>query len=235
MAGSGRVSEFLRKATIEIDRMPDLELPLNNGAGVTWESVFNGFGWELTVDLSDSDIKKEGSPAWTAAEAHAAMLAHRDYSNLDAEWRYHILVIKQIALEGEQRGWMYDGDVGFNNVPREGLMLASDYVFPQNEARWGALRGVRAGTSAPTYFRTVLHETGHAMGLGHNSRGFFFMMPTDSIADGATPDRPFPTNIAWSYSPDDEHRLRHWPDIVVRPGGLVFTKGGLSPGDVTPT
>jgi len=224
----GWVSAFLRKATIEIDRIADSEPPLGNGAGVTWDTVSKGFGWEIAVDPSDSDIKKDGRPAWTRAEAHAAMLAHRESSDLDAEWRYHVLAVHLIDFQDEPRGWMYDGG-GSNDLPREGVLLASHYVFPEDEARWGPLRGVRAGTNAATYFRSAAHEIGHAMGLGHKLSGTSFMRPTDGIADSATPDLPFPGNIAWSYAPEDEHRLRHWPDIIVRPGGAALNAGGISP------
>ena len=31
--------------------------------------------------------------------------------------------------------------------------------------------------------------------------------------------QPFPTNIVWAFDPKDQQRLRHWPDIGVRPGG----------------
>jgi hypothetical protein len=72
---------------------------------------------------------------------------------------------------------------------------------------------------------------GHAMGLGHNDAGFHIMRPTDGIAQGASADKPFPANIEWSFEPNDEHRLRHWPDIAVRPGGAALGLGGfLLPG-----
>lgn len=74
-----------------------------------------------------------------------------------------------------------------------------------------------------------VHEIGHAMGLGHKLSGTSFMRPTDGIADSATPDMPFPGNIAWSFAPEDEHRLRHWPDIIVRPGGAASGAGAISP------
>lgn len=224
----GWVSAFLRQATIEIDCMADSEAPLSNGAGVTWDTVCQGFGWEIAVDPSDSNIKKDGSPAWTRAEAHTAMLAHRANSDLDTEWRYHVLAVHLIDFKDEPRGWMYDAG-GSNQLPREGVLLASHYRFPADEARWGPLRGVRAGANAASYFRSAVHEIGHAMGLGHNLSGTSFMRPTDGIADSATAEVPFPANITWSYAPEDEHRLRHWPDIIVRPGGAALNAGAISP------
>ena len=221
----GWVSPFLRKGTVEIDRVPESEIPWDNGEGVTWRSVFEAVGWDLTAVVSDSDVTKPRGPVWNAAEAHLAMLARRDKRDLDAEWRYHLLAVQLIDYPDGDRGVMYDlSPHDVNLVPREGLLVSSHYVYPSKEDRWGLLKGKRAGTTA-AYFRTAVHEVGHAMGLGHSISGFAFMRPTGDIARDAPAEMPFPTNIVWSYSPPDTHRLRHWPDIVVRPGGLGFRKG----------
>jgi hypothetical protein len=223
----GWVSPILRRAVIEIDHVAKSKPPENNSAGVSWKSIFDPIGWDVTTIVSDGVVKKYGGPAWTVDEGHAAMLAHRDKSDLDAEWRYHILAVQQIAYAGGERGIMYDR-IGFNGVPREGLLLASHYIFPKDEPRWGALRGVRAGKTV-TFFRTAVHEMGHAMGLEHSRGGFGFMRPTDGIADSAPADMPFPSNIVWAFAPDEEHLLRHLPDIIVRPGGPDMGVGRLSP------
>ena len=113
---------------------------------------------------------------------------------------------------------------------REGCVVASGSTF-SNDDKWGVLKGVRAGDSPATYFRTAVHEVGHAMGLDHNETTtvFAIMRPTNGIAETATPAAPFPTNIQWSFTRDDEHRLRHWPDLVVRPGGLKGNAGWMGP------
>ena len=229
----GLVSPYLRKATIEIDRVPYSELPLDNGAGVTWRTVFDKVGWDITALVSDSGVEEPSGEAWNKAEGHAAMLARRDKSDLDAEWRYHILAVRRIdALlatsdpEAGERGVMYDDSVtDSNNLPREGLIVASHWPIP-NKDEWGHVKGMRSGATV-TYFRTAVHELGHAMGLDHNVGDNGVMHPTDGIARNSlqTPATPFPNNMQWSYAPDDEHRLRHWPDLIVRPAGSKIFSG----------
>jgi len=241
----GLVSSYLRKATVEIDRVPASELPLDNGMGETWRTVFDKVGWDITVLPSDSDVAEPSGESWSGAEAHAAMLARRDRSDLDAEWRFHVLAVRRIdlviktpqttpeQLANGERGYMYDVDAtDTDNLPREGLMVASHWCIP-NEKMWGSLQGQRAGMTV-TYLRTAVHELGHAMGLSHFYGDNSIMCPTDTVAMHSlqTPDTPFPTNMTWSFGADDSQRLRHWPDMVVRPGGIKWPFGEGAP--VTP-
>ncbi|HEY5870092.1 MAG TPA: hypothetical protein VI542_31750, partial [Candidatus Tectomicrobia bacterium] len=91
-------------------------------------------------------------------------------------------------------------------------------------AQWGTVQGMRFGTVTAPYFRTAVHETGHAMGLYHNTADNGFMNTTDVIASNSlTPGSPaFPNNVQWSFNAEDAKRLRHMPDIYARPGGLPF-------------
>jgi hypothetical protein len=224
----GWVAPLMRRAVIEIDCVADTHAPLDNGAGVTWQSVFQSFGWDAKAIDSDHNITKSGSnPLWTTSDADAAMRQHRDNNDLDAEWRYYVLIASQILAPGESDGFMY-------HARREALFVASQSVFP-DQPQFGTLRGKRLDTTN-AFLRTVVHEVGHAMGLGHNETGFHFMRPTPSIAQDATADKPFPTNIDWSFDPEDVNRLRHWPDIAVRPGGAGVGLGAdLLPPDAKGT
>ena len=62
------------------------------------------------------------------------------------------------------------------------------------------------------------------MGLYHNTVDNCFMNTTNLIADNslAPGSAAFPNNIQWSYNGEDAKRLRHMPDIYVRPGGTPF-------------
>lgn len=131
----GWISKYLRKATIEIDRVALAEAPLDNGTGFDWKAAGNTIDWDYNVLISESNIAEPSGESWSDAECHAAMLAHRDASNLDAEWRYHILAVR--LLDSTPRGIMYDAfATDSNHVPREGAAIAANWIIPKT-AEWG--------------------------------------------------------------------------------------------------
>ncbi|MEO5684599.1 MAG: hypothetical protein ABIQ88_18300 [Chitinophagaceae bacterium] len=223
----GWVDKYYRKATIEIDTVTGSETTIDSGTGENWQTVGNKIGWRITRLISSTNLVPPSGDSWSDAEMHSRMLASRDMNDLDKEWRYHILCVKR--LDSTERGIMYDAyGTDSNNVPREGMGISSHWVIP-NANPWGLVKGLRFGTAKAPYFRTAVHEIGHAMGLYHNASNNGFMHTTPDIAASATPANPFPNNIIWNYAPDDQNRLRHFPDIVVRPGGTSF---GISYGSI---
>jgi hypothetical protein len=215
----GWVSSYYRKASIEIDTVSGSERPLDNGAGENWGTIGSKIGWDLTILPSQSNVAEVSGPSWSDGELHAAMLRWRDRSNLDVEWRYHILTVQ--FLDSTERGIMYDaGATDSNKVAREGVGMSSHYV-PQSG--FGLVNGKRWGGEKAPYFRTAVHEIGHAFGLLHNLSNQYFMDTSDQIAArGERVPPKFPQNIKWNFAEDDLRRLRHYPDIFVRPGGVPF-------------
>lgn len=224
------VSPFVRRAILEIDREPGAAAPRGNGAGLGWSDTFAAVGWELTVVEDEQAVPPAASGAWSDAEVHAAMLARRRADDLDREWRFHLLCVRRLA--STDRGLMYDAFASdSNNVPREGLALASDWVYPDAEP-WGRVRGLRFGDEPRTYFRTAVHELGHAMGLLHNPADDAIMSTTTAIARRA-PAGTFPDDLCWAFAADDALRLAHLPDPCVRPGGLPFVLGATADSETT--
>ena len=222
MVTLGWVSPFLRRATIEIDAVPGGVIPHNNGNGIAWNEVFERVGWKVDVSSGNRDVLEPTGEFWSDREMHEAMIRWRDQRKdlLDYEWHYHLMCVRR--LDETERGIMYDASAtDLNDTPREGVGIACDWSYP-NDPEWGRLQGKRFGDDAATYFRTAIHELGHALGLYHNASDNGFMNTTDTIARRARPERPFPDNILWGFNPDDEKRLRHMPDAWVRPGGIQF-------------
>lgn len=225
----GWVSKHLRKATLEVDRTSQSEYPANNGGSIDWKDVYKSVDWDVNVYESDTNLTEPSGQFWSDAEMHAAMLARRDSSNLDNEWRYYLICVRR--LDSTSRGIMYDAYGGdSNNIPREGAGISSHWTIP-NSTTWGSVAGQRFGTAAAPYFRTAVHEIGHAMGLYHNSVDNGFMNTTGVIAASAG---TFPANILWSFNAVDAKRLRHMPDPWVRPGMIPFGQSyGSAP--ISPT
>jgi hypothetical protein len=223
-----QISRGLRAATIEIDCASGLEAPINSGDGQTWKSVFQPLGWDITIKESHQNIEVANDGVWSDGDLHAAMLEFRDrHTNLNVEWRYYILVVNKLA--SNPRGVMFDASsTDSNKIPREGIAMASDWEIP-NEAVWGNVRGVPFGKAKAAFFRTAMHELGHAMGLNHNDDEKGIMMPTDEFVN-AIGTGQFPDNIIWKFSARDSKWLSHAPDICVRPGGIRLI-GSLSDGE----
>lgn len=214
----GWLSQYFRKAVVEIDTVAGSEQPLESGNGHNWQTVGDSMGYDLKIHLSERDVLPPSGDGWSDSEMNDAMIKHREAVNLDLEWHYHILAVH--LIDSTPRGIMYDsGATDSDHIPREGLGISTHWIIDQG---WGTVSGVRFGLAKAPHFRTAVHELGHALGLYHNTIDLGYMNTSDVIARAGTAALPFPANIKWAFADNDLKRLRHFPDIFIRPGGVPF-------------
>jgi hypothetical protein len=238
----GWVSSFFRKATLEIDTLAGAVAPAavsaSSGSGTEdFKTTFAAAGWDLNVTYDQVNVPVPAgvtpNACWSSADLHALMSTIRNpATNLDAEWHMHLLVVP--ATMGCGRGVMYD----IIDVPREGVASFCDDGYPSSQsASFGTAANQQQRNVPRAFMRSACHEVGHGFNQIHQEQEAgadnSIMTTTPSVADvlgGPTTGAPgiFPDDIALRFNDHVRHHLVHFPDIVVRPGGMTFGSGHSS-------
>ncbi|MFF7845340.1 hypothetical protein ACFZC6_42360 [Streptomyces ossamyceticus] len=232
------VSSFLRRAVLEIDTLRGAvgpqPVPAASGSGTEFfDTVYATAGWDLAIDRVEAQVDipvpvgVNPTACWSAANLHALMSGvRRSSTDLDAEWRTHLVVVP--AALGCSRGVMYD-QIG---VPREGSASFSDDGYPSSDSsNFGLAENQRQRDFPRAYLRSATHEVTHAFNQIHQesetAADNSIMTTTPSVADvlgGPATGAPgvFPDQINLGFNPTVRNHLAHMPDPVVRPGGWPF-------------
>ena len=237
-----RVSDYYRKATVEVHTMTGSVAPTQVGTEY-FTSVYANANWNLSVKTDPTPIPAPtvaaGFPAgWTGTSnwgspspgyglLHQVMTNVVDFAsiNLDKEWYIHLLVVP--AALGDGRGAMFDSI----NVPREGVASFSDDGYPSSDSgNFGAAANKKQRDVPRAFLRSASHEITHAFNQIHQEfeggADNSIMTTTPSVADYlATHGGSFPNDIFLGFNEHVRHHLIHLPDIVIRPGGMTFNAG----------
>jgi hypothetical protein len=238
----GWVSSYFRRCTVEIDTLVDSvapdPVPRLGGPGTeSFRTMLASAGWQAGVVYDQKDIPKPPDVAnhqdcWSDASLHKLMLQiRRPTTNLDREWRMHLLVVPgKITCS---RGKMYDSI----EVPREGVVSYSDDGCPlSHSVNFGTAEDKQQRDVPRAFLRSASHEVVHGFNQIHQEQeggaDNSIMTTTPSVADVlAAPSDPgvFPDDIRLEVNTRVRHHLVHFPDPVVRPGGHTFASWAVTP------
>lgn len=235
----GWVSDYFRRATLEIDTLQNAvapqPVPALSGSGTEdFRTVFATVGWDLAVVYDQVQLIPPAgvvpTDCWPHPKLHELMLSVRKpTTNLDSEWRMHLVVVP--AKMGCSRGVMYD-QIG---VPREGVASFSHDGYPTTDSlNFGAAANQMQRDVPRAFLRSASHEVGHGFNQIHQEQELgsdnSIMTTTPNVANvlgGPATGLPgvFPNNINLGFNNTCRRHLIHFPDIAVRPGGMTFGSG----------
>ncbi len=203
---------LLRHAVVEIHATDFEDQKTLMRQKALWRKRMGEAGWSVRLKKADKNLPTEKE--WTRYQLQKYHAESIDGAANDDLWIYHLLIVDEIAFgdNGKPRGLMYD--IGKNDdegPPRQGAALAAKQMAKE---AWN-----HAGSAPPRaqlFLRTALHELGHMQGLYHNPASPGIMQPLEYL------ENQWISKREGKYDDKNAFRLRHLPDLWVRPGGVPF-------------
>ena len=217
------LDDMVRECSIEVDRQVPTPTPVDSP---DLEDLFALVHWRIHLRLDDP-FEPEGEAlqglindfhVWRGSLLQTQMRASRETVNLDEEWRYYILCIKEFHEEPFGRFFDFRG----TDAPDFlwGAVVSADGSSPKEV--YGSFAHQSHSSNPLIFFRTAVHETLHSMGIDrHLTQGTDLMAPMPILAGALHPN--FPAAVRLTFAPSTKLLLRHMPDPLTRPGGI---KGG---------
>ncbi len=240
----GWISSFFRKATLEIavlqGAVAPQPVPSLIGTGLeNFRTIYATCGWDVNAVVNPNLLSAppgvNPNTCWTNAALHNLMTTtvHSSDTHLDKVWHLHVLVVP--GSLGCGRGIMFDTI----DVPREGVASFCDDGYPTSDSsNFGSAANQKQRNTPRAFLRSACHEAGHGFNqqhqeitsMGEPGADNSIMTTTPSVADvlaGPTSGDPgfFPNDIALRFNRHVRHHMIHFPDIVLRPGGMSFGVG----------
>lgn len=200
-----------------------------SGESRDWEAIFAKAKWDLDakdvpMDMVLAELRKKN--VWSVYDLGLQSLELRK-SCPQANWTVDLICVGEIGRDSHLLGLMFDSDaVDLDHKPRESAAVAAfqKVILPESLAVGGKetplLQEYLGGAA---YYRTALHEVGHAFNLVHNFREGSLMNTTQFVIDQlpAKPKSEVPFQPVWAFSDEEVDWLQHAPDLAVRPGGIL--------------
>jgi hypothetical protein len=243
------ISDRFRNATLEVHTLSGaatpVDVPARTGVGTeSFDSVYDTVGWDVEVvyDSTPVPVPAGVNPdqCWSDSDLFSLLSSVLTAANsdLDAEWRFHLLVVP--GALGCGRGEMFDTSGSGVLAPREGAVSYSDDGYPTSDsAHFDSAAGQEQRNVPRAFLRSASHEVGHGFNQQHQSLTFWGEPGSDNSIMTTSPEVAdylyssgtgvFPADINLGFNQHVRHHLIHFPDPVVRPGGMNFGAGHATP------
>jgi hypothetical protein len=239
------ISPILRRAAVQIIRVQQpgekaIKLPgeTNESRDRTtviskWKKVFGEIGYDLDIEVphyqlgESKAVTDEGWTSFGLAFVLDEFIKEFTERKRSHDWVYYLFCVSRLE-RAQFLGVMFDSEASdIDGIPRESAAVAA--LQELNLEKDKPKTPCQEAYGGDLYFRTALHEIGHALNLAHSSWDKGLMNTTDLLLK-EEPRKPesnepvvFKFDPEWKFNCEDVLWLQHAPDIAVRPSKVPRT------------